>query len=405
MFFDYSQGARRMGGTVVRDMLTMAQVPGLVNFGGGLPAPELFPMDAVRAASEAVLERQGWRALQYSATEGHAPLREALAERTPGLTRDHVQIVNGGQQALDLIAKVLVDPGDLVLVEAPTYMGALSSFAPYGPAYRGLPMDEDGLDVGALESVLGELAQGGRRAKFLYVVPNFQNPTGRTLSLERRERLLDLSEEHGLVIVEDDPYAELRFSGAALPSVYALALARAGGDPEAVRVVHFSSFSKVLAPGLREGWVQGAREFTDRLAQAKQGADMHSPTFNQMLVHALLPELPAQVERLRVAYARRAGSMLAALEQHLPPGVAFTRPAGGMFLWLTLPGHLSASALLPSAVQRKVGYLPGEHFFHDASGANTLRLCFTNAPEERIGEGVRALAGVLAEGGERHAAS
>lgn len=392
----FSAGIKAVNGSALRDMLRMAQVPGMVNFGGGLPAPELFPMDRIAQASAQALEKHGWRAVQYGTTEGFLPLREWLAEHTcpgaAGVTPEHIQIMTGGQQSLDLVGKIFIDPGDTVLVETPTYMGAVQSFVPYRPHFAAVPTDDHGIDMDALEALLAGLAREGRTPKFIYTIPNFQNPTGRTLSLERRERLLDLTAQYGVFVVEDDPYGQLRFSGEHLPSLAELMLRRTGGDPDRSHVVYCSSFSKTLAPGLRDAWVMAARPITERLVLAKQGADMHTPTLNQMIVTELLPLLPQQVDKLRHSYADRAGHMLAALERELPAGVSYTTPQGGMFLWLTLPEHVNTTAMLPRAVERQVAYMIGECFHALGGGHNTMRLCFSTASPQDIDRGIAALA-------------
>lgn len=387
-----SDRARRMNASAIREILKVTQQPDVISFAGGLPAPELFPLEEVRRAADAVLTRYGPAALQYSTTEGHLPLREWIAARA-GITPRHVQIVTGSQQGLDLLGKVLIDEGDVVLVEAPTYLGALQSFLPYGPRYVELPTDEHGIDVGALEAVLR-----AHPAKLLYAVPNFQNPTGRTLSLERRQRLVELTARYGVLVIEDDPYGELRFSGEALPSLYALALERAGGDPEASHVIYSSSFSKTLVPGLRDAWVQAASPVIEKLVQAKQGADLHTPTLNQMIVTELLPEvLPRQIERVKAAYGERARDMVARLREHFPAEAQFTTPQGGMFLWVTLPRGIDTTALLPRAVERKVAYVPGTPFFALGGGENTMRLSYSSATSEQIGRGIRALGETVRE--------
>ncbi|UFA51401.1 PLP-dependent aminotransferase family protein [Deinococcus radiophilus] len=386
---------RDLDGTALRDMLRLAQVPGIVNFGGGLPAPELFPMQQIAQASTRALEKYGWRAVQYSTTEGFLPLREWLAEHThlaSPVTPDHIQIMTGGQQSLDLIAKILIDPGDTLLVETPTYMGAVQSFRPYRPNFAAVPTDEQGIDMDALAALLRDLAAQGRTPKFIYTIPNFQNPTGRTLSLERRQLLLDLTEQYGVLVVEDDPYGQLRFSGESLPSLAALMLERTGDDTDQSHVIYCSSFSKTLAPGLRDAWVQAAAPIIDRLVLAKQGADMCSPTLNQMIVTELLPLLPSQIARLRESYAGRAERMLRALGRELPSGVTYTVPQGGMFLWLTLPEAVDTAAMLPRAVENGVAYMIGACFHALGGGHHTMRLCYSNAGLEQIDQGVAALA-------------
>ena len=379
-----SRRAQTMTASAIREILKVTQRPDVISFAGGLPAPELFPLEEIRAATGTVLDRYGPAALQYSTTEGHPPLREWIAERH-GIPAANVQIVTGSQQGLDLLGKVLIDEGDRVLVEAPTYLGALQSFQPYLPRYAQIPTDEGGIDVDALEEVLR-----GEPAKLLYAVPNFQNPTGRTLSLERRRRLVELTAQAGVLVIEDDPYGELRFSGEPLPSLYELGLAL-HGDVERNHVIYCSSFSKTLVPGLRDAWVEAASPIIRKLIQVKQGADLHTPTLNQMLVTELLPLLPRQIETVRRVYGERAAHMLGQMAEHFPPSVTYTRPQGGMFLWVTLPEGVNTTELLPSAVERGVAYVPGSPFFALGGGENTMRLSYSSARPEQIGRGMQAL--------------
>lgn len=386
----FSERGKGMNASAIREILKITQRPEIISFAGGLPAPELFPLEEVRRAADTVLTRYGAAALQYSTTEGHPPLREWLAARA-GITPEHVQIMTGSQQSLDLIGKMLISEGDAVLVESPTYLGALQSFSPYGPRYLEMPTDDGGIDVDALEAILKR-----ERAKLLYAVPNFQNPTGRTLSLERRRRLVELTARHGVVVVEDDPYGQLRFTGEALPSLYQIALEMNGGDPDASHVIYASSFSKTLAPGLRDAWVQAARPMIRKLVQAKQGADLHTPTLNQMIVTELLDSvLPRQIGRIRAAYAERARQMVAQMDRAFPVGVSHTTPEGGMFLWVTLPERLDTTALLEKAVERGVAFVPGAPFFALGGGHNTMRLSYSCATPEQIEKGIGALADTI----------
>lgn len=379
-----SRRAQTMTASAIREILKITQQPDVISFAGGLPAPELFPLDAVRQAAETALSKYGPAALQYSTTEGHPPLREWIAARH-GIPAQNVQIVTGSQQGLDLLGKILIDEGDTVLVEAPTYLGALQSFQPYLPQYAQVPTDEGGIDVDALERLLQTT-----KAKLLYAIPNFQNPTGRTLSLERRRRLVELTAQHGVLLIEDDPYGELRFTGEALPSLYALGLELAG-DVDRNHVVYCSSFSKTLVPGLRDAWIEAASPIVAKLIQAKQGADLHTPTLNQMMITELLPLLPAQIATVGAAYRERGAHMLRQMDEQFPAGVAYTRPEGGMFLWVTLPQGVDTVALLPRAVENKVAYVPGQPFFALGGGQNTMRLSYSSATPEQITQGMRAL--------------
>ena len=381
-----SDRAQVMTASAIREILKITQEPDVISFAGGLPAPELFPMDAVKQAFETVMTKYGSSALQYSTTEGHLPLREWIASQS-AIPAQNVQIMTGSQQGLDLLGKVLISEGDVVLVESPTYLGALQSFQPYRPTYVEMPTDEHGIDVDALEQLLKDVP-----AKLLYAVPNFQNPTGRTLSLERRQRLVELTTKHGVIVLEDDPYGKLRFTGQELPSLYQIALEKAGGDPEKVNIIYSSSFSKTLVPGLRDAWVQASMPIIQKLIQAKQGADLHTPTLNQMLVAELLGDtLPRQIEIIKKAYGERAQHMLSQIKQHFPKGAKHTTPEGGMFLWVTLPEGIDTVPLLAEAVKRKVAYVPGTPFFALGGGANTLRMSYSSAKPEQIERGVRAL--------------
>ena len=397
----FSPSARRLGSSAIREILKITQRPDVISFAGGLPAPELFPLEEIRQAASTVLDRYGPAALQYSTTEGHLPLRQWIADQSgisPGscISPDNVQIMTGSQQGLDLIGKMLIGEGDVVLVEAPTYMGALQSFAPYAPRYVEMQTDEGGIDVGALEVQLQQLRQAGTPAKLLYCVPNFQNPTGRTLSLERRRQLVELTARCGVIVLEDDPYGSLRFSGEAIASLYELALENGGADRS--HVVYSGSFSKVLVPGLRDAWVQAAQPMIRKLVQAKQGADLHTPTYTQMIISELVETvLPTQIERVKALYGARAQTMIAQMKTHFPAGVSHTTPQGGMFLWVTLPEGLDTTAMLPGAVERKVAYVPGAPFYALGGGHNTLRLSFSSANDEQIGRGIQALGGAIRE--------
>ena len=379
-----SRRARTMTASAIREILKITQQPDVISFAGGLPAPELFPLGAVRQAAETALEKYGPAALQYSTTEGHPPLREWIAARH-GVPAANVQIVTGSQQGLDLLGKILIDEGDTVLVEAPTYLGALQSFQPYLPQYAEVPTDEGGIDVDALERLLQT-----RGAKLLYAIPNFQNPTGRTLSLERRRRLVELTAQHGVLLIEDDPYGELRFTGEALPSLYQLGLELAG-DVNRNHVVYCSSFSKTLVPGLRTAWIEAAAPLITKLIQVKQGGDLHTPTLNQLMLTELLPLLPAQIETVKAVYRERGAHMLRQMDEFFPAGVTYTRPEGGMFLWVTLPQGVDTVALLPRAVANKVAYVPGQPFFALGGGENTMRLSYSSATPEQITQGMRSL--------------
>ena len=383
-----SSAARRMSSNAIREILKVTQRPDVISFAGGLPAPELLPVADVRVAVDRVLTVYGAAALQYSITEGHLPLREWIA-RQSGLTPDRVQIVSGSQQGLDLLGRVLIDPGDVVLVEQPTYLGALQAFGSYQPRFAEVATDDDGIVPEALDEQLRSLS-----ARLLYTVPTFQNPTGRTLPLHRRRQLLEITRLHGVTIIEDTPYNALRFRGKSIPTLFELALDEAA-DPDEMNVIMLGTFSKVLTPGLRDAWVQGPRHVIDRLVYAKQAADMHSPTLNQLIITELLPDvLPRQVKVISETYAQRASVMLDSIRRHFPRGITCTDPEGGMFCWITLPtdtdNPVDTTAMLAEAVERKVAYVPGQPFFATGDGRNTLRLSFTTSTEDQIRAGICA---------------
>ncbi len=380
--------------SAIREILKLTARPGIVSFAGGLPAPELFPVDAVARACEQVLSSGGASALQYDVTEGHAPLREWIAAHLaehdgPIAPVENILVTNGGQQALDLVAKVLLDPGDTVFTENPSYLGALQVFRGYQARIVGLASDHEGLLPDALEHAL---ATASAKPKFLYLIPNFQNPTGVTLPLERRLRIAEIAARHRLIVLEDDPYGRLRFEGASLPAVSAL--------PAGQSWIHLGTTSKILTPGLRIGWVATAdSRLHEKLVSAKQAADLHTASFNQRVVNALVRTpglLENHVRELCATYRRRRDLMLSALEQHLPPGCTWTRPEGGLFLWLRLPGEANALALLSRAMEAKVAYVPGAPFWTDRPDAATLRLNYSNATDTAIRDGVARLGQVIA---------
>ncbi|MEN9936442.1 MAG: hypothetical protein RLZZ387_3021 [Chloroflexota bacterium] len=396
-----SAAGAQITGSAIRELLKLTEQPEFISFAGGLPAPECFPAEEIGLASERVLAEHAARALQYGPTEGFPPLRELLADlmlaRGIGVSSDEVLVTSGSQQALDLLGKLLIDQGSVVLVEEPTYVGALQAFRPYGPRFVSVPMDDSGLLPEALERTLGDLAATGVRPAFLYTVATFQNPTGVTLSAERRAALLDIAERHELRVVEDDPYGELRYSGEPLAPLAALDVRRHSAPHH---VVYLSTFSKLLAPGLRVGWAAGPRPLLRRMALAKQGVDLHTGSLAQAVAYESCREglLERQIPRIRSIYGERRDTMLRALERTMPAGVRWTRPEGGMFLWLTLPEGVDSTALLARAIERKVAFVPGASFHANGGGARTMRLNFSYAPPARIEEGVARLAEALRAG-------
>lgn len=380
-----------MSASEIRELLKLLNRPEIISFAGGIPDPDFFPTAAIARAYEKVFQSNAGAggALQYTISEGHTPLREWICDYMgrhgikAGL--DEVLVTSGSQQALDFIGKLLIGPGDPVVVTSPTYLGALQAFSPYEPRYISIPMDEEGPDVAALEAALAE------KPKFFYLVPDFQNPNGTTVSLARRERILDLCSQAGVPVVEDAAYTELRYDGEPLPPMVALDAARHGGKP--TNVIYCGSFSKTMVPAMRVGWVIAAAEVINRLVLMKQAADLHASTINQIILHDVVQEgFDAHVKRLRGSYKERRDAMLSALAEFAPPGVTWTTPQGGMFVWLELPEHVNGVQLLERAIKEaNVAFVPGSAFFADRSGQNTLRLSFSATKPERIREGVRRL--------------
>jgi len=380
--------AERMNPSVIREILKVTERPGIISLAGGLPSPDSFPIEAMREATTRVLREHPREALQYASSEGFAPLREWVAAQmsAQGVVVDasQVLITTGSQQGLDLVGKVLIDAGSLLAVESPTYLGALQAFAPYEPEVITVPCDDDG----PLPESLG-VARG---ARFLYVIPNFQNPSGRCMSEGRRAALIDAARAIGLPIVEDNPYGELWYDAPPPPPL--AARWREG-------TVYLGSFSKVLAPGLRLGYVIAPPLMMPKLLQAKQAADLHTPGFNQRVVYEVIRDgfLAEHVPTIRARYQAQRDAMRAALERHMPPGCHWNVPVGGMFFWVELPPGVDATALLPTAVELGMAYVPGAAFFASEPKANTLRLSFVTAAPDVIERGVALLAQALT--GER----
>ena len=397
--YRYAQRTQRMSSSAIRELLKMTELPGIISFGGGLPAPEVFPVEQLAEATARVLRDHPATALQYGTTEGYLPLREMIVRHTAryglDITPDNILITSGSQQALDLLGKVFINRGDRIVVEAPTYMGALQAWNAYGAEYVPVASDGDGMNTDSLDEAL----RSG--PKFIYVLPNFQNPTGVTLALERRRKLIELADRYGVPVIEDDPYGQLRFEGDHLPALVVLdgRGPRNGDFCYRGNIIYLSTFSKILAPGLRLAWVVAPPEVIRKLVQAKQGADLHTATFNQVIAHEVARGgfLYEHVHLIRRVYRERRDAMLAAMEEHFPPGVHWTRPQGGLFLWGTLPEQLDSGAVLHEAIKRKVAFVPGAPFYPCGGGENTMRLNFSYSTPEIIRDGIARLGHVIAE--------
>lgn len=389
----FSERALQLTSSAIREILKVTERPDITSFAGGLPAPDGFPAEVVRQAFDRVLTEQPRTALQYGPTESYAPLRAWVADdlnrNGARVTPDDILIVSGSQQALDLLGKVLIDKESKVLVETPSYLGALQSFSLYQPRYASVATDDGGL---VPEAITPAMADG---ARFLYALPNFQNPTGRTLNPARRQELVTQAARLGLPVVEDDPYGELRYAGDHAPSL--LSLAPAAG----ANVIRLGSFSKVLAPGLRLGYIAANRAIINKLVQAKQATDLHTSTLTQMAVYEIIKDgfLTQHLPVVRELYRKQCGYMLDAIAEHFPADVAYTRPEGGMFIWVTLPAHIDSSVLLAQAIAEKVAFVPGAPFYASAPVHNTLRLSFVTVPETKIRAGIATLGRLIANYG------
>ncbi|HQN68310.1 MAG TPA: PLP-dependent aminotransferase family protein [Anaerolineaceae bacterium] len=389
----FSKRTAWMKSSFIRELLKVTNQPDVISFGGGFPAGELFPVERVKEACEKILTENPQKALQYSTTEGYDPLRQYLVDdyrsRGVNIGLQNIQITGGSQQALDFIGRIFVNEGDKLLVESPTYLGALQAWNAYGPEYVTVETDDDGMQVDKIEAIIKE-----HDPRFIYVLPNFHNPMGVSMSIERRKQLVEISHKYNLPIVEDDPYGKLIFEGEMLPSIAKLDCQfRKGVDNFEGNVIHTSTFSKILAPGLRIGWAIGPEEVIKKMVQAKQGADLQCSTFDQYIAYELVAGdwLPDHIELIKRVYKERRDAMLQAFEDFMPEGTTWTTPAGGLFLWLRLPEGCDSLELFPKAVEQRVAYVPGVPFYPIDGPRNTMRLNFSASDPEKIREGVRRI--------------
>ncbi|MBC7490743.1 MAG: PLP-dependent aminotransferase family protein [Glaciimonas sp.] len=382
----FSQRAQKLQGSAIREILKVTMRPEVISFAGGLPSPATFPVEHMKAAFDKVLTQQGKIALQYGPTEGYGPLREwvanSLSVNGSTISMDQVLMVSGSQQGLDLLGKVLIDEGSKVLVETPSYLGALQAFSLYGPDFVSLPTDDGGL-------IPGTVATLGAGARLLYSLPTFQNPTGSTLSLERRQALVEICEQMHIPLIEDDPYGALSYR--IVPSPKMLNMNPAG-------VIYMGSFSKLLTPGIRLGYVVAPRALIDKMEQAKQATDLHTAQLTQMVVYEAVKDgfLDTHIPTIRKLYSDQYDAMLEALKTHFPGSVTWTKPEGGMFIWVTLPKHMDSKKLLDEAIKQHVAFVPGAPFFANTPKPNTLRLSFVTVQPEKIREGVEILGRLIA---------
>ncbi|NPA85168.1 MAG: PLP-dependent aminotransferase family protein [Crenarchaeota archaeon] len=382
-----------MESSEIREILELTEGKNVISLAGGLPDPKYFPTEELAEISSYVLKEYGWRALQYSVTRGLREFREEIArfmERTgtPGEMPYNIIVTSGSQQALNLLAQVLVNPGDIVAVEKPTYLAAINEFKAVGASFEGIPVDDEGMRVDLLEERLKILKAEGKRIKFVYTVPTAQNPSGVSMSNDRRSHLLELAEEYDFLIIEDDPYSHFMFEEVNFKRLRSM---------DKYRVIYTSTFSKILSPGLRLGWVAAHPDVIDALEIAKQNADLHTPTFNQLLAAEALRRgvVDKHIPRVKEAYKRKRDVMLEALSEHMDGLARWTRPVGGMFIFAYLDENIDTKEMLPEALSAGVAYVPGSAFYVDGSGRNTMRLNFSYPSEEMIRMGIERLAEVV----------
>ncbi len=375
----------------IRELLKLTQRPEIISFAGGLPAAELFPTKELIEISKEVIEKHGSKALQYGPTEGYQPLREVITKRMEKvevhMSPEDVLVTSGSQQGLDFVAKIFINPGDSIVVEKPSYLGAINAFKAYQPNFIDVELEDDGMNMEELEEIL----KNGENIKFIYVIPDFQNPTGKTWSTEKRIKLVELANKYDVVIVEDNPYGELRFEGEMLPAIKHY-------DTEG-RVVFFGTFSKIFCPGLRLGWVAASPEILNKFILVKQGADLQSSTISQIEVATYFEnyDIENHIEKIKETYLRRRNLMLKVMDEEFPEGVKYTRPEGGLFSWVELPEHINTRELAVKALEKNVAFVPGGSFFANSDNEHCMRLNYSAMKDELIVEGMKKLAEVINE--------
>lgn len=387
----YSDRVKNIKASEIREILKLTQRPEIISFAGGLPAPELFPIEALKTVSVKVLETMGKEALQYSTTEGYDPLRVKIAERMARVgitaTKDDILITNGSQQGLDFSGKVFINPGDYVLCESPSYLGAINAFKAYECEFKEIETDAEGMNIAHLEKVI----QATPQAKFIYVIPDFQNPSGRTWSTERRKGLVEIANRYNLVIIEDNPYGELNFEEETFQAVKSY-------DTEG-RVIYLGTFSKTFSPGIRIGWVLASPEILNKYIMVKQGADLQSSSISQRELNMYLDmyDFDAHIASIKSVYKKRRDLMMSTIKAEFPEQVKYIMPTGGLFAWVELPKHIDTRKVLEVAIQNLVAFVPGGSFFPNGGQENFMRLNFSNMPEEKIVEGIQRLGKILRE--------
>ena len=376
----------------IREILKVTEQEDVISFAGGLPAPELFPIEEINEINQIVLREAGTKALQYTTTEGYSPLREWISQRMnerlgTSFDKDNILITHGSQQGLDLSGKVFLDEGDIVLCESPTYLAAISAFKAYGCSFIEIPTDAYGMNIDVLEDVLRKT----KNIKLIYVIPTFQNPTGKTWSLERRIRLAELSAQYDVAVIEDNPYGELRFEGESLPSVKAF--------DKVGNILCTGSFSKIFCPGFRIGWIAGDKDIIRKYVLVKQGTDLQCNTIAQMTIAEYLKryDIDKHIKKIVEVYRKRRDIAVKSIECYFPKNIKFTHPEGGLFTWIELPEGVSARNILEKCLEKKIAFVPGGSFFPNEHKENTFRINYSNMPEERIEKGLRILGEVIKE--------
>ena len=376
----------------IREILKVTEQEDVISFAGGLPAPELFPIEEINEINQIVLKEAGTKALQYTTTEGYAPLREWIANRMNerlGTTfdKDNILVTHGSQQGLDLSGKVFLDDGDIVLCESPTYLAAISAFKSYGCSFIEIPTDENGMNMEALEEILSST----ENVKLIYVIPTFQNPTGKTWNLERRKKLAELSAKYDVAVVEDNPYGELRFEGESLPSIKSF--------DTAGNILCTGSFSKIFCPGFRIGWIAGDKDIIRKYVLVKQGTDLQCNTIAQMTIAEYLKryDIDKHIGKIVEVYKKRRDIAIKCMERYFPDNIKFTHPEGGLFTWIELPEGISAREILSKCLERKIAFVPGGSFFPNGNRENTFRINYSNMPEDRIEKGLKIVGEVIKE--------
>ena len=387
----YSDNAKRLKASEIRELLEISQQPGVISFAGGLPNPKAFPIEEVQKSITTILEKDGARALQYGPTPGLREFREEVASmvQKDGIKAsvENVFVTVGSQQALDLAGRVFLDRGDVIFLGLPTYLGGINAFRAYGAKFVGIPLDENGMKVEMLEEKIKESKKRGEKAKIIYTVPTFQNPAGVVMSEDRRKQIVEIAQDHDLLIIEDDPYGKLRFEGKPLKPIKAY-------DEN---VMYMATFSKILAPGFRLAYVVAPQDIARKMVIAKQSVDLCTPTFTQFIAYHFIKNgfIEKHIPRIIEMYKRKRDIMLESLEEYFPKGCTWTRPQGGMFLWATLPEHIDTAEMVKEAIQKGVAYVHGRAFYTDGGGKNTMRLNFSNPSDDDIREGIKRLAKVI----------